>query len=317
MVQLYGFDIGGTKIEFAVFNQKMEILHVQRMETPKNDYALFLKVITDFIGNQDLKSGELGTIGIGLPGQQIHGGITRCNNIPCIDGRYLQADLEEIVGRPVKIANDANCFALSESFEKSLITSSSVLALILGTGFGAGLVINGDLYEGHNGASLEVGHMRLPCDAQELLGNTVSLVKCRCGQTGCLDHYLSGRGFADLYNHRYSSSDDHVISAEEITRRYYQGDHKAQIHINEYLELLAMSISGLLVVLDPEVVVFGGGLSNFNAIYDKLPELLKKYTLNNRPIPSIRKAAFGDSGGVRGAALLNVTDDGLAAILDS
>ncbi|WP_238593623.1 ROK family protein [Endozoicomonas atrinae] len=289
MGNMYGFDIGGTKIEFAVFNDKLEALYTQRAPTPRDDYTQFIQVLTEFIHTYDVKSNITGTVGIGLPGQQTPDGMTRCNNIPCIDGSYLQADLEKLLGRPIKIANDANCFALSEACEKNLIGASSVLALILGTGFGAGLVINGRLYAGHNGAGLEVGHTRLPWDAQELLGNDFPLVSCRCGRVGCLDHYLSGRGYADLYNQNHNTCQNHYISAEEITTRYYQGEPEAILHTNRYLELLATCISGFVSILDPEVIIFGGGLSNFNAIYDRLPALLDKHALNGSPPPLFEK----------------------------
>ncbi|KEI69322.1 hypothetical protein GV64_24560 [Endozoicomonas elysicola] len=309
---LYGFDIGGTKIEFSVFNQSMERLYTQRAKTPTEDYAQFLAVITDFVTAYDRLNHVFGPVGIGLPGQQTANGITRCNNIPCIDGCYLQRDLEKILNRPIKIANDADCFALSEAHDKSLEGASSILALILGTGFGGGLVNNGRLYRGHNGAAFEVGHMRLPCDAIALVGYDNPLIRCRCGQTGCLDHYLSARGFADLYNHHYTSVCDSRMSAEEITVKYCLGDQKAKSHTDRYLELMATCLSGIIAMIDPEVIVFGGGLSNFDVIYDQLPELLKKHTLNGRPVPSIRKAVFGDSGGVRGAALLNASAPGYA-----
>ena len=198
--------------------------------------------------------------------------------------------------------NDANCFALSEAWDKSIVDAPTVLGLILGTGFGGGLVVRGELVSGLNNVAGELGHMRLPVDAWLAFGENTPLFDCGCGQKACIDNYLSGRGFEALYQARFGSS----LKAIEIIAAFYANDEATQAFVADYVDLLARVLAGIFTAIDPDVVVLGGGLSNFEYLYQALPEVLPKYLLSVASAPEIRKAQYGDSGGVRGAAFLNL-----------
>lgn len=301
----YGFDMGGTKIEFSAFDEKLTCLATERIPTPVNDYHKLLQSIAELVFQYDQKFGVKGYVGIGLPGiENPQSGKVFTANILCAQGQMVGRDLGEIIKRPVKIENDANCFVLSEAWDKEFREIPSVMGLILGTGFGGGLVLNGQIFSGLNHVAGEFGHMRLPLDAWFLLGDSLKApcFSCGCGQKGCLDNYLSGRGFEALYLHRY----DEKRKAVKIIEAHEAGEKNATEFIDLYLELLAICFGGLFTAFDPHLVVLGGGLSNFDLIYDEVPKRLSKYLLSLAKPPRIIKARYGDSGGVRGAAFLNI-----------
>lgn len=301
----YGFDVGGTKIEFGAFNQQLERVATKRVPTPTQDYELLLTTITDIVAEYDHHFGEQGTIGIGLPGMEdADDACVLTVNIPCAKGRPLRLDLEKKIGRTVKLENDANCFALSEAWDEALKDTPSVMGLILGTGFGGGLIYDGQIFSGRNHIAGEVGHMRLPIDAWFHLGSDKApLLSCGCGNKGCLDNYLSGRGFELLYQHYFNEEK----KAIDIIHAYEAADPQAQEHVERFLELLAICLANIFTANDPHVVVLGGGLSNFELIYEEMPKRLPKHLLSVARCPKIIKAKHGDSGGVRGAAFLNIT----------
>lgn len=303
----YGFDVGGTKIEFGAFNQQLERVATERVATPGDNYSKLIETIAGLVAKYDAQFQLKGEIGIGLPGMENAEDSTVLTvNIPAAMGKPMRADLEAKIGRTVVIENDANCFALSEAWDDELQNEPSVMGLILGTGFGGGLIYHGKVFSGRNHVAGEVGHMRLPIDAWALLGgdNEAPLLSCGCGKKGCMDNYLSGRGFELLYLHYYGEKK----SAIEIINAYQEGNVKAVEFVERFLELLAICFANLFTTNDPHVVVLGGGLSNFELIYQELPKRIPKYLMPIAKCPKIIKAKYGDSGGVRGAAFLNIKE---------
>jgi len=299
----YGFDMGGTKIEIGVFNQNLQCIWQKRVATPRDDYQQLLAVFQQLTAEADAVCGQPGQVGIGIPGlPNPDDGTVFTANVPAAMGQRLGADLAALIGRPVAIDNDANCFALSEAWDAEFRSYPSVLGIILGTGVGGGLVINGQVLSGRNYIAGEFGHFRLPVDALAILGADIPLVQCGCGHKGCIDNYISGRGFEWLYAHFYQQT----LSATEIIAHYHAGEAKAQQHVTRFVELLACCLGNLLTVVDPHLVVIGGGLSNFDHLYPALLQRLPAYLLPVAKLPRIEKARYGDAGGVRGAAFLNL-----------
>lgn len=298
----YGLDIGGTKIELAVFNQKLEKLHSERVDTPKEDYQAWLDAIAGLVERADTRFDCKGTVGIGLPGfVNRETGLAEITNIRAADNRPILADLTARLGREVRAENDANCFAISEAWAEENQQYPFVLGLILGTGFGGGLVFNGKAHSGHVGMAGELGHLQLNYHALKLLGwDSAPIYDCGCGNRACLDTYLSGRGFEMLYRDLQGET----LSAKEIIERFYAGDQTAVKFVQMFIELAAISIGNIITALDPDMIVLGGGLSNFDYLYEALPKALPPHLMRSATVPVIKKAKYGDSGGVRGAAAL-------------
>jgi Transcriptional regulator/sugar kinase len=301
----YGLDVGGTKIEFAAFDKDVNKVISERIPTPIYDYSLLVKSIVELINKHDDILGCTGSIGIGIPGaERATDKSVITANIPCANKRSLRNDIEISLGRPITLENDANCFALSEAWAGNKPSHSTILGLILGTGFGAGIINNGRIVSGKNNMAGELGHMRLPLDAWLFLKDnlTAEMFDCGCGKTGCLDNYLSGRGFELLYQSHFGIRE----SATEIADKYDRNDKNCVYFVDFYIEFLAICLGNIFTAIDPHTVYLGGGLSKFDALYTKLPPLINKYMMPNAEGPTINKANFGDSGGVRGAALLNI-----------
>ncbi|MCK6264967.1 N-acetylglucosamine kinase [Vibrio sp. ZSDE26] len=299
----YGFDVGGTKIEFGAFDQQLNRVATERVPTPTDDYPLLVETITSLVKKYDQQFECEGKVGLGLPGMEdADDGTVLTVNVPAAKGKPLRADLEKSLGRNVKIENDANCFALSEAWDDELKNEPSVMGLILGTGFGGGLIYDGKAFGGRNNVAGEIGHTRLPIDAWFHLGDNAPLLGCGCGKKGCLDSYLSGRGFELLYDHYYGEKK----KAIEIIQANADGEAKAVEHVDRFMELLAICFANIFSANDPHVVALGGGLSNFELIYEEMPKRIPKYLLSVAKCPKIIKAKHGDSGGVRGAAFLNI-----------
>ncbi|RWR01889.1 N-acetylglucosamine kinase [[Pantoea] beijingensis] len=299
----YGFDIGGTKIAIGVYDRQRHLLWSKRVPTPRDDYPQLLEELEALVEEADRLSEERGSIGIGVPGLPVpDDGTLFTANIPCLRGKTLRADLSHRLNRDVRIENDANCFALSEAWDDEFRAYPVVLGLILGTGVGGGIIVDGKPLTGRNAITGEFGHMRLPLDALEGLGRNIPIQRCGCGKHGCIESYLSGTGFAWLWQQRYQ----HTLSAPDIIARYYQGDEQAISHTEVYCELLAACLGNLLTIIDPHLVVIGGGLSNFDALYDGLSERVVKYLLPVAKPPRFEKARHGDAGGMRGAAFLHL-----------
>ncbi len=299
----YGFDMGGTKIELAVFDEEMNQVWIKRHPTPKNNYDDLLCVFVELVKEADERFNTQGSIGIGIPGiPNVSNGTVFTTNVPSAKGKPLAADLTKMLNRPVKISNDANCFALSEAYAPVFKKYRSVLGLILGTGVGGGLIIDGKPVTGHNGITAEIGHLRITLDMLTILGMDIPKRQCGCGHIGCAETYLSGEGFEWLFNHFYHLS----LSAQAIVALYRQGDAHATEHVERYTSLLASYLGNILTLFDTELVVIGGGLSNFDELYTLLPQKLPLYIYSIATLPQIEKARYGDSGGVRGAAFLHL-----------
>jgi len=210
-------------------------------------------------------------------------------------------DLSALLDREVRAENDANCFALSEAWDAENAQYPSVLGLILGTGFGGGFVLNGKIHSGQTGMAGELGHLQLNYHALKLLGwDKAPIYDCGCGNKACLDTYLSGRGFEMLYRDLKGEA----LPAKDIIQRFYAGDKSAVDFVGVFVELAAISIGNIITAFDPHLVVLGGGLSNFDYLYEVLPKALPPHLMRSAKVPVIKKAKYGDSGGVRGAAAL-------------
>lgn len=299
---LYGLDIGGTKIELAVFNSQLEKQYSERVETPKSSYEDWLNTIVHLVKKADEKFGCKGSVGLGIPGFVNQStGIAEITNIRVADNKPILRDLSALLDREVRAENDANCFALSEAWDAENAQYPSVLGLILGTGFGGGVVINGKIYSGQTGMAGELGHLQLNYHALKLLGwDKAPIYDCGCGNKACLDTYLSGRGFEMLYRDLKGEA----LPAKDIIQRFYAGDKSAVEFVGVFVELAAISIGNIITAFDPHLIVLGGGLSNFDYLYEALPKALPPHLMRSAKVPVIKKAKYGDSGGVRGAAAL-------------
>ncbi|MDU5822290.1 MAG: ROK family protein [Haemophilus parainfluenzae] len=277
----YGIDIGGTKIELAAFNAKLEKLYTERVPTPQTDYQDWLQAIKTLVERADAHFGEKGTVGLGLPGfVNLTTGLAEVTNIRVADNKPILADLERVLDREVR---------------------ASVLGLILGTGFGGGFVINGKIHSGQVGMAGELGHLQLNYHALKLLGwDKAPIYQCGCGNQACLDTYISGRGFEMLYRDLKGDA----LSAKEIIDRFYEEEESAVDFVRIFVELAAISIGNIITAFDPHMIVLGGGLSNFDYLYEALPKALPAHLMRSAKVPPIKKAKHGDSGGVRGAAAL-------------
>ena len=300
----YGFDIGGSKIALGVFDKTRRLQWEKRVATPKASYADFLQAVEALVDEADSRFDCQGSVGIGIPGMpETADGTLYAANVPAASGQPLRSDLSARLGREVRLDNDANCFALSEAWDDEFTQYPLVMGLILGTGVGGGLVLNGKSITGHSYITGEFGHIRLPVDALAVVGRDFPLTRCGCGQLGCIENYLSGRGFAWLYEHYYQ----HAITAPDIVTLWQQGDVRAREHVERYLDLLAVCLGNILTIVDPDLLVLGGGLSNFTAISEGLAQRLPRHLLPVARVPRIERARHGDAGGMRGAAFLHLT----------
>ncbi|QJT80268.1 N-acetylglucosamine kinase [Kosakonia sp. MUSA4] len=301
----YGFDIGGSKIALGVFDAERRLQWEKRVATPHDSYDAFLRAITGLVAEADERFGSKGSVGVGIPGMpETADGTLYAANLLAASGQPLRADLSALLARDVRINNDANCFTLSEAWDDEFRAYPLVMGLILGTGVGGGLVVNGKSVTGRRFITGEFGHIRLPVDALGLMGFDFPLTRCGCGKIGCIENYLSGRGFAWLYQYFYHQS----LSAPEIISHWEQGEAKALAHVERYVDLLAVCLGNILTIVDPDLLVIGGGLSNFSALTRLLPERIAPHLLPAGDVPRIERARHGDAGGMRGAAFLHLTD---------
>jgi len=295
----YGLDIGGTKIELAIYDNHFNQIDAWRVATPKRNYSQFLATISSLVNEADHRVGASGTVGIGLPCIFDQDGRAVSANISCINNNDVRGDLSKSLHRVVQIDNDANTLALSEAKGGAGEQARILLAVVLGTGVAGGLTISGDLYQGAGNLACEFGHVSLPAILQQRY--QLPLLPCGCGLMGCMDQYLSGRGLLRLSSHLggnylsvpelINAASSQVIIAEEI--------------FATYVDCLACFLAQLTLSYDPDVIVLGGGLSNIELLYQRLPSAMKPYLFANVLPPKIRRPRFGDSSGVRGAAMLN------------
>lgn len=280
-----GIDLGGTKIEALALDAAGREVIRKRIPSPRGDYAATISAISSLVS----EVGE-GSVGIGIPGalSQVTGLVKNANSTWLI-GQPLKEDLEEALGRPVKLENDANCFALSEAIDGAGKGAAVVFGVILGTGVGGGIVVNGKVLSGANAIAGEWGHNPLPLpSAQDL-----PLPDCYCGRAGCIETYLSGPGLARDHELRTGRR----LPPEEIVSL---GDQS----LERYVERLARALASVINLLDPDVIVLGGGMSKVGRLYTEVPRLWRRYVFSDHVATRLAPPAHGDSSGVRGAAWL-------------
>lgn len=292
-----GVDLGGTKIEAIALDGAGKVLARRRIPTPAGDYEATVAAVADLVGKIEAELGRQGTVGIGTPGAISRAtGLLKNSNSVWLNGRPLQHDLAAALGRPVRLANDADCFALSEATDGAAAGAGVVFGAIIGTGTGGGIVVNGRLLSGPNAIAGEWGHNPLPWPRpDEWPGRN-----CYCGKTGCIETFLSGPGFAQEYH----AATGQLLTAQEIVARAAAGSRRAEAALARYEDRLARALASVVNVLDPEVIVLGGGMSNIASLYVNVPWLWGKYVFSDRLDTRLVKAKYGDSSGVRGAAWL-------------
>ena len=293
-----GVDLGGTKIEAIALGDAGQTLARQRVATPQGDYAATLRAVVDLVTGIERQLGVRGSVGVGSPGalSPVTGVIKNANST-CLNGKPLDRDLAVALGRAVRVANDADCFALSEATDGAAAGAPVVFGVILGTGVGGGIVVNGRVLAGPNAIAGEWGHNPLPWpQADELPGQS-----CYCGKTGCIETWLSGPGLAA----------DHlavtgcVLTAHEIAQQAAQGDAvQCVATVQRYEGRLARALASVINILDPQVIVLGGGLSNMSGLYERVPHIWGHYVFSDHVRTRLLPALHGDSSGVRGAAWL-------------
>jgi fructokinase len=292
-----GIDLGGTKIEaLAIDDQGVELVR-HRIDTPRDDYDATVAAMVGLVQRLEDKAGSRGTVGAGIPGSISRiTGLVKNANSTWLNGRPLDADLISALGREVRIANDANCFAVSEATDGAAAGKHVVFGVILGTGCGGGVAIGGRVHEGPNGVAGEWGHNPLPWPRPEEYPGP----ECYCGKRGCMEMWVSGTGIALDYR----TVTGRALTTQEIVSQFEAGDREAAAAMERFEDRLARGLAQVVNVLDPDVIVIGGGVSRVKHIYRELPKKLKRYVFGGEASTPILPAMYGDSSGVRGAAWL-------------
>ena len=298
-----GVDLGGTKIETALLDKAGTVRFRYRVAAPQQNYNATVAAVTALVKQADSKSVGMASVGIGIPGTISPAtGVVKNANSTWLNGQPLDRDIESALGRPVRIANDANCFALSEAVDGAAEGAHAVFGVILGTGVGGGLVIDGRVLTGANAIAGEWGHNPLPWpEAAEMPGPA-----CWCGQRGCIETWVSGPALARTH----LESTEQALDAAEIADRAAAGDAQAMTSLARYEERLARALAHMINIFDPDTIVLGGGLSNIPRLYENLPRLWGKWIFSDRVATRITPPRHGDSSGVRGAAWLWREDSG-------
>ena len=296
-VMRIGIDLGGTKIEIVALDDARIELYRQRVSTPVGDYEKTLDAIVALVRDAEAALGRSGSVGIGTPGatSRISGTIKNANSTVLI-GENFEADITARLERTVRIANDANCFALSESIDGAAAEAGVVFGAILGTGVGGGIAVTRTIIEGRNRLTGEWGHTPLPWPRDDERPGSA----CYCGKYGCIETWLCGPRFTA----QYVEHGGEPCSPTQIAERAHAGEAKAGTALREYADRLARSLAVIINILDPDVVVLGGGVSNVAQLYAWVPQLLARYVLAGEVQTRLVRAAHGDSSGVRGAAML-------------
>jgi len=267
-----GIDLGGTKIELIALDDSGHEFFRKRVPTPQGDYAATVRVVADLVVEVESREKKTATVGIGMPGTLSRAtGLVKNANSTCLIGHDLKGDLQQALGREIRVENDANCFALSEAMDGAGQGAEVVFGVILGTGVGAGIVVRGQVHVGPNAIAGEWGHNPLPSPYKEDL----PLPDCYCGRKGCIETYLAGPALARDGN-----------------------------DMKRYEERLARSLAGVINILDPDVIVLGGGISNIPSLYTNVPRLWQPYVFSDTVATRLAPPVHGDSSGVRGAAWL-------------
>jgi len=288
-----GIDLGGTKIAGIVLDENGKIVTEQRISAPHNDYASTLQAIADLVNTLENQVGH-SQIGICTPGtpSKMDSRMKNCNST-WLNGQPLKHDLQHYLQRDIRLANDADCFALSEAIDGAAAQANIVFGIILGTGVGGGIVINQYVLNGPNAIAGEWGHNSLPWpEDHERPGPS-----CYCGQSGCIETYLSGPGLAHDHFQHYQQP----LTAQQIATT---NSPATQASLERYAQRLARALASVINVLDPNVIVVGGGLSNISWLYQRVPQLWQQWVFSDRVDTQLLPPKYGDASGVRGAAWL-------------
>jgi fructokinase len=321
----FGIDLGGTKIELIALDAGGQERLRRRVPTPQNDYAATVATIAALVHGAETELNQRGTVGVGTPGATSPAsGRMKNANSTCLNGQPLQQDIERALDRPVRMANDANCLALSEAADGAAAGAAVVFGVILGTGVGGGIAVNGQVLTGANAIAGEWGHSPLPyfqfahsradrastglhpATGEALIHPWPSpreleaAPACYCGKKGCIETWLSGPALAADHV-RYGGE---ALPAHEIAQLAQAGYGPCNATLMRYEERLARALAGVINLLDPDVIVLGGGLSNITRLYDTVPRLWPRYVFSDRVDTRLVAPKHGDSSGVRGAARL-------------
>ncbi|MDQ2858848.1 MAG: ROK family protein [Candidatus Eremiobacteraeota bacterium] len=297
MTPRIGVDLGGTKIEIAAFDDAGRTLVRRRVPTPASDYERIIGTIRELVVAAEAEIGERASVGIGTPGAVSRAtGLIKNANSTVLIGKPLERDLTAALGREIRLANDANCFALSEAVDGAGAGLPCVFGVILGTGVGGGIVFDARPLSGHNAIAGEWGHNPLPWpQADELPGRV-----CYCGKRGCIETFLSGPAFARDHVARNGGA----LDAPTIAHEAAAGDVAAGFSLERYIDRLARALACVINLLDPDAIVLGGGVSNVAGLAERASQRLRDYVFSDVVSTPVRRAVHGDSSGVRGAAWL-------------
>lgn len=292
-----GIDLGGTKIEAVALDRGGAVLARRRVPTPTHDYGAILRAIGALVEGLEAETGRRGAVGVGSPGSlSTHTGLIKGSNTQVVNGKPLDADLARLLGRPVRVENDANCFALSEAVDGAGRGARVVFGVILGTGVGGGVVVDGKVLSGRNHVGGEWGHTPLPWMTREEYPG----LRCFCGHDGCIETFLCGGGLAREYRRRSGEE----AKAQEIVARAEDGEAAALAALDAYQDRLSRALAMIVDILDPDVIALGGGVSNISRIYEGLTARVAEHAFTDALDTRILRNVHGDSGGVRGAAWL-------------
>ena len=292
-----GIDLGGTKVEGIALAADGRELQRRRIAAPRGNYGDSVRAIAGLVESLEHDTQTRGTVGVGIPGAASPAtGLIKNANSTWLIGQPLAEDLARVLDRPVRLANDANCFALSEATDGAGAGATVVFGVIIGTGTGGGIVVDGRVLVGANAIAGEWGHNPLPG-----LGDDERLVPaCYCGRTGCIESFLSGPALS----RDYAASGGDQVSAIEVSARATQGEAQAEAAMSRYEDRFARAIASIINVLDPDVIVLGGGLSNIERLYANVPARWSPQVFSDRVDTRLIRAVHGDASGVRGAAWL-------------
>ncbi|EDR0942730.1 fructokinase [Salmonella enterica subsp. arizonae] len=295
-----GIDLGGTKTEVIALDDAGEQRFRHRLPTPRDDYQQTIETIAALVDMAEQATSQTGSVGIGIPGSiSPYTGVVKNANSTWLNGQPFDNDVSRRLKREVRLANDANCLAVSEAVDGAAAGAQTVFAVIIGTGCGAGVALNGRAHIGGNGTAGEWGHNPLPwMDDDELRYREE--IPCYCGKQGCIETFISGTGFATDYQ-RLSGK---LLKGDEIIHLVETQDAVAELALSRYELRLAKALAHVVNILDPDVIVLGGGMSNVERLYRTVPSLMKSFVFGGECETPVRKARHGDSSGVRGAAWL-------------
>ncbi|MDD2741796.1 MAG: ROK family protein [Rhodocyclaceae bacterium] len=293
----FGVDLGGSKIEIIALNLDGQELLRRRVATPQGNYQATVLAIRDLVLGAEIELGQSGSVGIGIPGaESLVTGLIKNANSTCLIGQPLRLDLQNALQRDIRLANDANCFSLSEAIDGSGRGAPIVFGVILGTGVGGGIVVDGKVLTGANAIAGEWGHNPLPLPEP----SDLPLPPCYCGRSGCIETYLCGPALSR--DHQQASGE--LLEPGEIDRRASLGDAASEATLQRYEMRLGRALAGVINLLDPQVIVLGGGLSKLQRLYRNVPKYCGQHVFSDVFYNKILPPAHGDSSGVRGAAWL-------------